>query len=444
MKNFQQFIGTFSFDQRLAEVDIEGSIAHVQMLIKTKIISSADGKKIISGLNSILKDLSKGWTLPIEDDIHFAIEKELIRRIGAVGGKMHTARSRNDQVATDLRLYIRKEILTIFDMLTDFQKVLVEKAEKNIDVIMPGYTHLQPAQPIIASHHLLAYAWMIQRDKERIIDCLKRVNVMPLGSAALAGTSFKIDRNYTAKLLEFFRPCENSLDGVSDRDFCAEFIFDLSLISVHLSKLAEEIITWSSVEFNFIHIDDIFTSGSSIMPQKRNPDTAEVIRGKAGRVFGDLTAMLTIMKGLPIAYNRDLQEDKPPVFDATDTIKLCLEVITDIMASLTFKKDRTLKSTEKGFLQATEIADYLARKNIPFRTAHGIVQKIVHYCIDNNKTLDKLSIEEYKKFSKEIESDLYKFIDVKNIVNAKTSYGVTSKKAILKQISDLNKLVRVK
>ncbi|MBO7610745.1 MAG: argininosuccinate lyase, partial [Elusimicrobia bacterium] len=233
-------------------------------------------------------------------------------------------------------------------------------------------------------------------------------------------------------------------DGVSDRDFCAEFIFDLSLISVHLSKLAEEIITWSSVEFNFIHIDDMFTSGSSIMPQKRNPDTAEVIRGKAGRVFGDLTAMLTIMKGLPIAYNRDLQEDKPPVFDATDTIKLCLEVITDIMASLTFKKDRTLKSTEKGFLQATEIADYLARKNIPFRTAHGIVQKIVHYCIDNNKTLDKLSIEEYKKFSKEIESDLYKFIDVKNIVNAKTSYGGTSKKSILKQISDLKKLVRVK
>lgn len=444
MKNFQQFIGSFSFDQRLAQVDIEGSIAHVQMLIKTKIIPSNDGKKIILGLKSILKDLSAGWTLPVEEDIHFAIEKELIRRIGVVGGKMHTARSRNDQVATDLRLYIRNEIVTILDMLTNFQKVLIQKAQNNIDVIMPGYTHLQPAQPISASHHLLAYCWMIQRDKERIMDCLKRTNVMPLGSAALAGTSFKIDRNYTAKLLKFIKPCENSLDGVSDRDFCAEFIFDLSLISVHLSKLAEEIIVWSSVEFNFIHIDDMFTSGSSIMPQKRNPDTAEVIRGKAGRVFGDLMAMLTIMKGLPIAYNRDLQEDKPPVFDATDTIKLCLEVITDIMASLTFKKEKTLKSTEKGFLQATEIADYLARKNVPFRTAHGIVQQIVHYCIDNNKTLPTLSLEEYKKFSTNIEKDLYKYIDVKNVVNAKASLGGTSKKSILKQILELKKIIKVK
>lgn len=444
MKKIQQFIGSFSFDQRLAEVDIEGSIAHVQMLVKTKIISSGDGKKIIAGLKSILKDLSKGWTLPEEEDIHFAIEKELIKRIGAVGGKMHTARSRNDQVATDLRLYIRNEILTIFDMLNSFQEVLVKKAQENIDVIMPGYTHLQPAQPIIASHHLLAYSWMIQRDKERIIDCLKRTNVMPLGSAALAGTSFKIDRNYTAKLLEFFKPCENSLDGVSDRDFCAEFIFDISLIAVHLSKLAEEIITWSSVEFDFIHIDDKFTSGSSIMPQKRNPDTAEVIRGKTGRVFGDLIAMLTIMKSLPIAYNRDLQEDKPPVFDATDTIKSCLEVMTAIISSLQFKKEKTLKSTEKGFLQATEIADYLARKNIPFRIAHGVVQQIVHYCIDNNKTLDELSIQEYKSFSKEIENDLYTFIDIKNIVNAKTSYGGTSKKSILKQIEEIKKLIKVK
>ena len=444
MKNFQQFIGSFSFDQRLSRVDIEGSIAHVQMLVKTKIISFSDGKKIILGLKSILKDLSKGWTLPVEEDIHFAIEKELIRRIGAVGGKMHTARSRNDQVATDLRLYLRKESLIIFDMLTNFQKVLIQKAQRNIDVIIPGYTHLQPAQPIIASHYLLAYCWMMQRDKERFVDCLKRINIMPLGSAALAGTSFKIDRKCTAKLLNFIRPCENSLDGVSDRDFCAEFIFVLSLISVHLSKLAEEIIVWSSVEFNFIHIDDKFTSGLSIMPQKRNPDTAEVIRGKTGRVFGDLMTMLTIMKGLPLAYNRDLQEDKPPVFDATDTIKLCLEVITDIVASITFKKEKTLKSTERGFLQATEIADYLARKNVPFRTAHGVVQQIVHYCIDNNKTLPELSIDEYKKFSKNIEKDLYKYIDVKNIVNAKTSLGGTSRKSILKQISELKKIIKVK
>ncbi|GAB1402738.1 argininosuccinate lyase [Elusimicrobiota bacterium] len=442
MKNFEQFIGSFSFDQRLAKVDIVGSIAHVQMLVKTKILSSADGKKIIKGLLSISKDIEKGWKLPQEEDIHYAMEKELIKRIGPVGGKMHTARSRNDQVATDLRLYIREEISDIVKMLNQFQSVLVNNAEKSLDIIMPGYTHLQPAQPILASHHLLAYAWMIQRDKERLSDCLKRVNVLPLGSAALAGTSFKIDRDYVAKLLNFDKVTDNSMDAVSDRDFACEYLFALSLIAVHLSKLSEEIIVWSSVEFGFIKIDDIFTSGSSIMPQKRNPDCAEIIRGKSGRVFGDLMAMLTIVKGLPLAYNRDLQEDKPPVFDATDTIKLCLEVITDMTESLSFNKEKTIKSTEKGFLQATEIADYLARKNIPFRTAHSIVKDIVNFCIKNNKTLDCLSLNEYKKFSKDIEKDIFGFININDIVNSKNSTGGTSKKSVLKQITDIKKCIK--
>lgn len=444
MENFEQFIGSFSFDNRLAESDIDGSVAHTMMLVKTKIISAGDGNKIIRGLKSILKDLQKGWRLPQEEDIHFAVEKELIRRIGAVGGKMHTARSRNDQVATDLRLYVRKEINDIIEMIKSFQTVLVEKAEESIDVIMPGYTHLQPAQPVIGSHHLLAYAWMMERDMQRLSDCLKRTNVMPLGSAALAGTSFKIDRKYTAKLLGFDAVSDNSLDAVSDRDFAGEYIFALSMIAMHLSKLSEEIIVWSSVEFNFIKIDDKFTSGSSIMPQKRNPDCAEIIRGKAGRVFGDLIAIMTIMKALPIAYNRDLQEDKPPVFDATDTVKLCLGVIIDLMKTFSFKKDKTLKSTEKGFLQATEIADYLARKNIPFRTAHGIVKNIVNYCIKNDKTLDSLSVDEYQMFSEIINKDIYSFIAVKNIVDAKTSYGGTSKKSVLKQISDLKNLIKQK
>lgn len=441
MKNFEQFIGSFSFDWRLAKVDITGSVAHVQMLVKTKILSSADGKKIIKGLQSISKDIEKGWKLPQAEDIHYAIEKELIKRTGPVGGKMHTARSRNDQVATDLRLYIREEINDIVKMLNQFQSVLIHNAEKSLDVIMPGYTHLQPAQPILASHHLLAYAWMMQRDKERLSDCLKRVNILPLGSAALAGTSFKIDRNYVAKLLNFDKVTDNSLDAVSDRDFACEYIFALSMIAVHLSKLSEEIVVWSSVEFGFIKIDDVFTSGSSIMPQKRNPDCAEIIRGKSGRVFGDLMAMLTIVKGLPLAYNRDLQEDKPPVFDATDTIKLCLEVITEMMKSFSFNKEKTMKSTEKGFLQATEIADYLARKNIPFRTAHAIVKDIVNFCIKNNKTLDSLSINEYKKFSENIGKDIFGFININNIINAKNSIGGTSKKSVLKQITDIKKCI---
>lgn len=442
--DFEQFIGSFSFDGRLAEVDIQGSITHVQMLVKTKNLKANEGKKIISGLNSILKDIKKGWKLPKEEDIHFAVEKELIRRIGPLGGKMHTARSRNDQVALDLRLYLRQETDICIDLINDFQETLIKTAEKNIDIIMPGFTHLQPAQPILASHHLLAYAWMMQRDKERLLDCRKRINISPLGSAALAGTSFKIDRQYTAKLLDFDGVMENSLDGVSDRDFAIEFVFCMSTIALHLTRFCEEIILWMNPEFAYIKIDDKFTSGSSIMPQKRNPDCAEVIRGKSGRIFGDLMAMLTIVKSLPLAYNRDLQEDKPPVFDAVDNVKMCLKVINEMTASMKFIKENTLKSTEKGFIAATEIADYLAKKGIPFREAHGVVKNIVLYCIKNSKTLNELSLHELNKLYPQkypaFKNDIFALIDPKNIIETKKSYGGTSKKSVEKQLVLLKKL----
>ncbi|GHT50065.1 argininosuccinate lyase [Endomicrobiia bacterium] len=439
MQKFEQFIGSFSFDERLAKSDIMGSIAHTKMLVKTDIISASDGKKIVSGLLSILKDLEKGWKIPKEEDVHYAVEKELIRRIGAIGGKMHTARSRNDQVTTDLRIYLKQEIENIENIINDFQKTLVEKAVENIDVIMPGFTHLQPAQPVLAAHHLLAYVWMMQRDKERLSDCYKRTDVLPLGSAALAGTSFKIDRQYTAKLLNFKSISENSLDAVSDRDFAIEFVFCMSLIALHMTRFCEEIILWMNPEFGYITVADKFTSGSSIMPQKRNPDCAEVIRGKSGRIFGDLTALLAIVKSLPLAYNRDLQEDKPPVFDALDNVKMCLEVINEMAVSLKFVKERALKSTQKGFIAATELADYLARKNIPFRLAHGLVKDIVLYCKKNSKTLNDLSIEEYNKFSPAFKKDIFEYLNAKNIVDMKTSYGGTSKKSVMHQIENIKR-----
>ncbi|MDR1522680.1 MAG: argininosuccinate lyase [Endomicrobium sp.] len=442
MQNFEQFIGSFSFDKRLGEVDIIASIAHTKMLMETSIINTNDGDKIIFGLNSILKDLQTGWSLPEEEDIHYALEKELIRRIGEVGGRMHTARSRNDQVATDLRMYVKQEINTIESIINKFQKILVRKAEENIDVVMPGFTHLQPAQPILAAHYLLAYAWMLDRDKQRLLDCYKRTNVLPLGSAALAGTSFPIDRNFTAKLLGFESVTENSLDAVSDRDFAIEFVFCMSMIALHLTRFCEEIILWMNPEFAYITLDDKFTSGSSIMPQKRNPDCAEVIRGKSGRVFGDLIALLTVVKSLPLAYNRDLQEDKSPVFDAFDSMRISLEVIVEMVESLKFVKENTRKSTEKGFIAATEIADYLTKQGMPFRTAHGIVKNIVLYCQKNNKTLNNLSFEEYNKFSCLFRQDIFEYLDAGNIANMKTSYGATSKKSITLQIQNIKRTLK--
>jgi len=438
--NYQKFIGSFSFDLRLAPYDILGSIAHVKMLAKCKILTIGESDKIIKGLFSIQNDIQSGWNLPEEEDIHYAIEKELIKRIGALGGKMHTARSRNDQVALDIRLYARDEAREVIDLINEFQKVIAKLASKNISVVMPGYTHLQPAQPVLFSHHILSYAWMLQRDKDRLNDCIKRINVLPLGSAALAGTSFPIDRSYTAKLLSFDSVSENSMDSVSDRDFAVELVFDLSVIAMHLSKLAEELVLWSSAEFSFIKIADDFTSGSSIMPQKRNPDVAEIIRGKSGRVFGSLVALLTLLKGLPLAYNRDLQEDKPPLFDAVDTVKPCLELMAAMLSSIQINVSKMLAASEKGYLQATELADYLAKKGMPFRQAHGVVAKIVSYCIEKSIVFSGLSVSKLKAFCPLFEADVLKVLDPMEIIKRKVSYGGTSEESVKQQLLRLKKI----
>jgi argininosuccinate lyase len=440
-KKAQEFISSYSFDMRLAEFDIIGSMAHVNMLAKCRIIPKKDAGKIIKGLKSMLSDLGKGKKIPKQEDVHYAVEKELIRRIGPVGGKMHTARSRNDQVALDMRMYAKHEILCINDLLAGLQEAVLAQASRNINVVMPGYTHLQPAQPVLFSHYVLSYAWMFERDKERMSDCFKRADVMPLGSAAFAGTSFPVDRKYAAGLLNFKMVSENSIDSVSDRDFLVEFLSCISIVSAHLSRLAEELVIFSSAEFDFVRMADEFTSGSSIMPQKRNPDVAEIIRGKTGRVYGDLISMLTILKGLPLSYNRDLQEDKPPVFDAVDTLKACLEVMIALISTIKVKPGNMLASTKKGFITATEIADYLAQKGVPFRLAHQKTKDIVNYCVKHNKELKDLTGSELKKFSHLFGKDIKNCLDPVKVVNVKNSQGGTSPGRVKEQIRKLKKLI---
>ncbi|MGA2091188.1 MAG: argininosuccinate lyase [Endomicrobiales bacterium] len=440
MENCSEFINSYSFDKRLVVHDIIGSLAHVKMLVKCKIIPASDGSAISKGLSAIRADIEKGKSIAPEEDIHYAVEKELIRRIGPVGGKMHTGRSRNDQVALDIRLYVRDEINRIEQLLHSILKEIVGQAEKNSTVIMPGYTHLQPAQPVLWAHHIMAYGWMFQRDIQRLDDCLKRVNILPLGSAALAGTSFAIDRRYVARLLGFDGVSENSMDAVSDRDFIIEFLAASSIIAMHVSRLCEELVIWSSAEFNFVRIADEFISGSSIMPQKRNPDVAEIARGKTGRVYGNLMAVLTLMKGMPLCYNRDMQEDKPPVFDTVDTLTSCLTVIGNMIATLEINPARMISSTERGFLAATEVADYLAKKKMPFRQAHGIVKEIVLYCIENKCTLSELSMAQWQHFSSLIKSDIRTIIDPRRIVETKQSEGGTSRSSVLRQINALKKI----
>ncbi|MCB4792677.1 MAG: argininosuccinate lyase [Elusimicrobia bacterium] len=441
-KTVQDFVSSFSYDQRLAVFDVIGSIAHVRMLVKSKIIPAGEGKKIIKGLNSILIDINKGKKLLKEEDVHYAVEKELIKRIGVLGGKMHTARSRNDQVALDIRMYIRNEIRVLIDILSDLEKSIAAQAAKNIKAVMPGYTHMQHAQPVLFSHHILSYAWMFERDKERLKDCLKRVNILPLGSAALAGTSFNIDRNYVARMLSFDGISLNSIDAVSDRDFIIEFISDLSIIATHLSRLSEELIIWSSSEFDFIKLPDAFTTGSSIMPQKRNPDVAELIRAKTGKVYGDLMAILTIMKALPLAYNRDMQEDKPILFNAFDTVMDCLNVMIPMVSGLEIKPGNMSEAAKKGFLCATELADFLVRKGMPFRTAHGIIKNLVNYCIKRNKDLIDLSANELKTFSKLFNNDVHSLLKPENTINLKKSIGGTSSSSVKNQISSLRKILK--
>ncbi|MBI4653920.1 MAG: argininosuccinate lyase [Nitrospirae bacterium] len=438
-KIVETFTSSISFDRRLWKYDIEGSIAHAKMLGKQKIISKKDMELILKGLNEIREELESGkFKLSNElEDIHMNIEHALIKKIGHSGGKLHTARSRNDQVALDIRLFLRDEIEEILRLIRDFQRILVALAEKHIDTIMPGYTHLQRAQPVILSHHMLAYFEMLERDKRRFRECLKGVNILPLGSAALSGTTLPIDRRYTARLLGFPEISRNSMDAVSDRDFVIEFLSASGMIMVHLSRLAEELILWSSAEFGFIDLPDAYSTGSSIMPQKKNPDVLELIRGKTGRVFGHLIAMLTILKGLPLTYNRDMQEDKTPVFDTVDTMKSCLSMLIKMMPKIKFNKEAMERAVEKGFLTATDLAEYLVRKGIPFRKAHEVTGKIVRYCIENDKTLTDLNINELKRFSGLIKKDVFSCLSVKESVNRKNSFGGTAREQVIKAIKQI-------
>jgi argininosuccinate lyase len=438
----ESFTESVSFDARLWKHDIEGSIAHVMMLAKQKIISARESASIIKGLNAISKEIETGKFRFREslEDVHMNIEHALIKKIGPVGGKVHTGRSRNDQVSLDMRLYLRKEIKAVLKLIKGAQRALLKIAEKNIDIIMPGYTHLQRAQPVLLSHHMLAYYEMLERDIGRFEDCLKRVNVMPLGAAALAGTTLPVDRKYVAKLLKFPMVSENSIDTVSDRDFVVEFISTASMLMLHLSRFSEEIIMWSSEEFGFVELPDAFTTGSSIMPQKKNPDVLELTRGKTGRVYGNLISIITIMKGLPLAYNRDMQEDKEPLFDTIDTVKACLEVLNRMLPGIKFKKKNIGDATEAGFLTATDIAEYLVNKGVPFREAHAVTGGLVKYCIDRKKSLMDLDIKELKNYSEKIGSDIFKHITLDASVNARRSLGGTARKTVMARIKKIKNI----
>jgi len=442
----ETFSASISFDKRLYDCDIEGSIAHCKMLARCKIITSAESKKIIKGLQRILRECDEGrfeFSVRLED-IHMNIESRLREIIGPVAGKLHTARSRNDQVCLDIRLYLRKEVEDIVGELNSLCKALVAIAKKNIDHVIPGYTHLQRAQPVLLSHHLLAYVEMMLRDKERFLDAYKRINVMPLGSAALAGTNFPIDRKITAKLLRFPEISHNSMDAVADRDFAAEFCSASALVMMHLSRFCEEVVIWNSSEFGFLELSDAFTTGSSIMPQKKNPDAAELIRGKSGRVFGNLVSLLTLMKGLPLAYNKDLQEDKEPLFDTAETVKVCLRIFTDMMKSAKFIPIAKKELEASGFLTATDLADYLVLKGVPFRDAHEITGKTVAFCLEKEKTLTDLSLPELRKISKRFDKDVFEHIALNNSVDRKNVYGGTAKKQVRAQITRLTKKLKQK
>ena len=430
------FNSSIAFDSRMYRQDITGSMAHAAMLAKQGIITDDDADALIAGLEDILTDLDSGklkFDMTCED-IHMFVEQVLTERIGEVGKKLHTARSRNDQVALDIRMYLRAEIQEISQLVKALIVAVTEKAEEYQDAIMPGYTHLQRAQPITFGHHLMAYAMMFLRDLDRLKDCQKRMNQSPIGCCALAGTTYDTDRRHEAQLLGFDGICMNSLDGVSDRDFCAELMAAISIIMVHLSRFSEEIILWSSWEFKFIELSDAYTTGSSIMPQKKNPDMAELCRGKAGRVFGDLMGLLTTLKGLPLAYNKDMQEDKESVFDAVDTVKMCLQVFAPMIATMNANRQNMLKAAQKGFINATDLADYLVKKGLPFRSAYKISGQLVALCIERNTVLEDLPLETYKEFSPLFAEDVYADIDLFTCVEKRISEGGTSVASVKKQI----------
>ncbi|PNS02521.1 argininosuccinate lyase [Petrotoga miotherma DSM 10691] len=420
-EDMEIFNSSINVDIRLLPYDIEASLAHAKGLKKAKIITDEEFEQIERALREIKEE--KFEEIPMVEDVHTLVEQMLVEKIGDVGKKIHTARSRNDQIATDERLYLRNEILKIIDLLGQLNAVLLELSKKHKNKIMPGYTHMQRAQPITFSHHLLAYMEMFKRDIERLKDSLKRVNVLVLGSGALAGTSYDIDRMYVASLLDFKEVSLNSIDGVSDRDFIIEFLSLASLIMMHLSRFSEEVVLWSTQEFNFVELSDQYSTGSSIMPQKKNPDSVELIRGKTGRVYGNLFALLTTMKGLPLAYNKDMQEDKEPLFDTVDTLKGCLKVFIGLLGTIRVNEKKMEEAVKFGYLNATDLADYLVKKGIPFRTAHDIVGKLVAYAITKNVSLEELNISEFRNFCQLIDEDVYEFLDLKNILKRRKTIG---------------------
>ena len=435
-KTADDFNSSISFDSKMYRQDIEGSIAHATMLASKGIITEEDAGTIIEGLGGILADIESG-ELQFDmnaEDIHMFIESELTKRIGECGKRLHTARSRNDQVALDLRLFLRAENKEVVALVKTLIEALKDKAEENKDAIMPGYTHLQRAQPITFGHHLMAYAMMFIRDLQRINDALKRLNQSPIGCCALAGTTYDTDRDYEASLLGFDSVTLNSLDGVSDRDFGLELLSAYAIMMMHLSRLSEEVVLWSSWEFKFVELSDAYSTGSSIMPQKKNPDMAELIRGKTGRVYGDLMTLLTVMKGLPLAYNKDMQEDKECIFDALETVKMCLKVAAPMIATMTVLRDNMINAASKGFINATDLADYLVKKGVPFRSAYKLVGQTVAYCIEKNTVLEKLPFESYKELSDLFEEDVYEEISLETCVKKRISKGGTSVESVEAQI----------
>ncbi|ASJ56065.1 argininosuccinate lyase [Brevibacillus formosus] len=432
----EEYTASISFDQKMWRQDIVGSLAHVAMLGKCGILPMEEVRQIIAGLKKVKEKIERGQAefLVAHEDVHMNIEKMLIEEIGPVGGKLHTGRSRNDQVALDMHLYLREKLMEIIQLAMYLQEALLEQASQHLDTVMPGYTHLQRAQPVLFGYHLMAYVSMLQRDIERMTETWKRVNVLPLGAGALAGTTFPIDRTFVAELLQFDGIYQNSMDAVSDRDFIVEFLADASLVMTHLSRLCEELVIWSSQEFSFVELDDAFCTGSSIMPQKKNPDVAELVRGKTGRVYGNLFGLLTVLKGLPLAYNKDMQEDKEGMFDTVATIHGALALLTPMIKTMQVKADRMRQAVTNDFSNATDLADYLVRKDMPFRQAHEVVGRTVLYCIEQQKYLLDLTLEEFESFSEDIGADVYDALAVETVVNARNVLGGTARNQVEVQI----------
>lgn len=438
-KEVDVFNSSISFDYVLFEEDIQGSQAHARMLGKQAIISTEDASLIVEGLESILMDLKTGALLfdPTAEDIHMFVESELTERIGEAGKRLHTGRSRNDQVALDLRLYVKKKITEISQQLLEFEAVLTRKAEQHLYTIMPGYTHMQIAQPVTFAHHLMAYAQMIKRDCKRLEEVVEHTDAMPLGNGALAGTTYPLDRQYVAEQLGFGSVTANSLDGVSDRDFVIDAAYALSMVMMHLSRLSEEVITWCSQEFKFVELDDVFATGSSIMPQKKNPDVAELVRGKTGRAYSNLQTLLTMMKGIPLAYNKDMQEDKEALFDSISTVNLALSAMIPMIDTMEAQTGRMREAASKGFINATDCADYLTKKGVPFREAYNVIGMLVQTCIETDQTLEEVSLETYQSLHELFEEDIYEAIDLENCVTKRNIEGGPAPEAVKKQIDQL-------